>query len=155
MSKNWKSFERFLARCFKGIRHPVTGRPGEFPDVETNRFAIEAKTRKSVPDYLMCKENEVKVTKDGYVIMRLETFIYTAPGAMTNNAKRINRTMPSYIKKWMSQATGFDKIPIVIIHRNATRYLNSVVVMRQGDAIIHFGEGKSDTESHRRLYKPF
>lgn len=133
MSKNWKDFERFLAKNMDGIRHPVTGRQGEFPDVETERFAVEAKTRRVVPDYLICDKKQIRVTEDGYMLMRLETFLAAINCRDGLSSLPIKRKTPAYIKRWMKQAVGFSKIPIVVIHKDKTRYSNATVVISRSD----------------------
>jgi hypothetical protein len=48
---SWKRHERLIARALGGQRQPNTGRPS--PDVLSPQWAIEVKTRRSLPGWLL------------------------------------------------------------------------------------------------------
>ena len=51
--KAWKKTERRIAEMLGGQRVPVTGRQrGDAPDVAHERFAVECKHKKTLPDWL-------------------------------------------------------------------------------------------------------
>ena len=53
MDKPWKRTERTIAARLGGRRVPITGRQrGDVPDVEHPAFAVEVKSRKTLPTWL-------------------------------------------------------------------------------------------------------
>jgi hypothetical protein len=53
MDKAWKRNERDIAKFVGGTRVPITGRQrGDVPDIEHNWLALEAKYRKTLPEWL-------------------------------------------------------------------------------------------------------
>ena len=129
----WKRFERELAKIFNGTRHPVTGRGGEFPDIETSVFAIEAKTRKSVPLYLM-RDTPLRFKGSKVLAIRLDTFLRLINGETSIsdlNIKQSNRSIPDYVVSWLRQAKGFKKVPILIVHKDKTRIAKSIVIIEE------------------------
>lgn len=58
MSKTWKEHERRTARRLSGVRTGNTGKPAA--DVQAGQFAVECKSRKALPTWLIDAMNQAK-----------------------------------------------------------------------------------------------
>lgn len=47
---NWKAHERTVATLLDGERQPLNGKHG--PDVLSERYSVEVKTRRALPDWI-------------------------------------------------------------------------------------------------------
>ena len=93
-NKPWKYVEREIAARLGGRRVPVTGRQrGDAPDIEHAHLAIEVKSRKNMPVFLMDAMAQAKASirgnqtpvvvihqhgnryDDAMVVMRLKDFV--------------------------------------------------------------------------------
>lgn len=137
--------ERRIAKELGGVRHPVTGRGGEFPDVETDRMCIEAKSRANVPAYLQ-PEHGVLLRLGEFVAMTYKTFSGILRGEKPGATIVVNRKPPMYIKRWFGQAAGFRKIPVLVIHRNKRHYSSDCVVLMYDDFKSMMTGGARDGE---------
>jgi hypothetical protein len=91
--KDWKACERKVAALLGGIRVPVSGRGrGYSPDIAHERFSIEVKSRRKLPDWLedamrqaetSAKHGQLPVAvlhqdgrryRDSFVVCRLKDF---------------------------------------------------------------------------------
>lgn len=67
---NWKDAERKIAKLLGGERIPITGRArGSVPDVITDVFAVEVKTRKRIPEWL---KNTPLDLGNGFIAVKLK-----------------------------------------------------------------------------------
>jgi hypothetical protein len=99
----WKRHEREVAKLLGGERVPCTGRPA--PDVLTDRWAVEVKTRKSLPAWMHhAMEQAIAQATDGrvplvvlcearqgsrtqrYALLRLDDLCTACAGGSNNDA---------------------------------------------------------------------
>jgi len=94
MDKAWKRTERTLAEILGGRRIPITGRTrGETPDIDHDRYSVEVKLRKKLPNWIWDAIDQAEKAKtknklpvvilhelnkrhlNDLVVMRLEDFL--------------------------------------------------------------------------------